>query len=65
MLVPFNFHDRDVSRKSAQGVRVDLAGKGNGTAKTQFFGHHYEHSFVLNEVSPAPSSSPNFLRHIG
>ncbi|KAJ5774196.1 membrane copper amine oxidase [Penicillium paradoxum] len=55
MLMPFNFHDRDVSRKSAQGVRVDLAGKGNGTAKTQYFGHHYEHKFVLDESDVVPN----------
>lgn len=54
MLVPFNFHDRDASRKSAQGVRVDLAGQNGGTAKAQFFGHHYEYGFVLDEVSRHP-----------
>ncbi|KAJ6118214.1 membrane copper amine oxidase [Penicillium samsonianum] len=55
MLVPFNFHDRDASRKSAQGVRVDLAGQNGGTAKAQFFGHHYEHGFVLDENHVIPN----------
>lgn len=41
ILAPFNFHDRDASRKSSQGVRVDFADK-NSDTKTKFFGHHYE-----------------------
>ncbi|KAJ6157379.1 membrane copper amine oxidase [Penicillium chermesinum] len=42
ILAPLNFHDRDASRKSSQGVRVDFASQNDGRAKTQFFGHHYE-----------------------
>ena len=37
MFVPFNFHDRDPSRKSAQGVQLKL---GNET-KVRVFGYYH------------------------
>lgn len=50
MLVPFNFHDRSVSRGSSQGVRIDFAGK-DGEEAPQSFGHHFEDGITLESAS--------------
>lgn len=39
MLVPHNFFDRDPSRKSAQGVKLELESDGNHTVR--YYGGHY------------------------
>jgi hypothetical protein len=48
MFTPFNFHDRDPSRKSAQGVKVE---KGAGATKPQYFGGTYKEDVKLKLVS--------------
>ena len=51
MFTPHNFHDRDPSRKSAQGVTLEL---GKGTAKPKYFGGRYTEGVCLNVVSHDP-----------
>ena len=40
MLTPFNFHDRDASRRRVQGVKLDLGDE--GTQARYFGGRHVE-----------------------
>jgi hypothetical protein len=56
MFTPINFHYRDVSPGSSQGVRVELPGTGKGpeSASPRYFGHYYnagQQNLVLDEVS--------------
>ncbi|MCJ1352887.1 MAG: hypothetical protein MMC33_002871 [Icmadophila ericetorum] len=44
MLIPHNFFDRDPSRKSAQGVKLELESDGNHTVR--YYGGHY----AINET---------------
>jgi hypothetical protein len=48
MFTPFNFHDRDPSRHSVQGVRLDLKG---GHPQPHYFGGRYETGVHLKVVS--------------
>lgn len=48
MFTPFNFHDRDASRRSVQGVRLDLGANG---PEPQFFGGRYTEDVHLKAVS--------------
>jgi primary-amine oxidase len=48
MFTPFNFHDRDPSRRSAQGVKLDLEADGT---KPEYFGGRNEKSVQLKAVS--------------
>jgi hypothetical protein len=48
MFTPFNFHDRDPSRKSAQGVKLE---KGAGGATPKYFGSTYKGDFDVKLVS--------------
>jgi primary-amine oxidase len=50
MFVPHNFHDRDPSRESAQGVRLDLKEQGMGS-KVKYFGPKFEKDVTLKVVS--------------
>lgn len=53
MFVPHNFHDRDPSRDSAQGVRLDLKAPNEGSNVT-YFGHTYVKApkLHLKDVEP-------------
>ena len=44
MFTPFNFHDRDPSRRSVQGVRLDLGGD---QPEPHYFGGRYENAVHL------------------
>ena len=48
MFTPHNFHDSDPSRKSVQGVRLDLA---PGGPRVRYFGGRYKQGVCLNNVS--------------
>jgi hypothetical protein len=48
MFTPFNFHDRDPSRHSVQGVRLNLGGE---RPEPQYFGGRYEKDVNLKAVS--------------
>jgi primary-amine oxidase len=48
MFTPFNFHDRDPSRRSVQGVQLEL---GEGTTKVNYFGGRNKKDVELNAVS--------------
>ena len=48
MFTPHNFHDRDPSRESAQGVRLEIGASGQ---KARYFGGKYTHGACLNTVS--------------
>ena len=48
MFTPFNFNDRDPSRRSSQGVRVD---KNNGRSSPRYFGTTYNKGISLKDVS--------------
>ena len=43
MFMPFNFHDRDPSRHSVQGVRLDLGDR----PKPHYFGGRYKEAVHL------------------
>jgi primary-amine oxidase len=47
MFTPFNFHDRDPSRRSVQGVKLT---KEAHEAKPQYFGGTYKRAVKLDEV---------------
>jgi primary-amine oxidase len=47
MFTPFNFHDRDPTRRSAQGVRID---NGNEGTKARYYGGRYRDGVTLKEV---------------
>jgi primary-amine oxidase len=49
MLVPHNFHDRDPSRDSAQGVRIRMGA--NGVEDITYFGARYDNDLFLKKVS--------------
>lgn len=53
IFTPHNFHDRDPSRDSAQGVRLDLNGPNKGSNVT-YFGPTYEKApkLTLEDVEP-------------
>jgi primary-amine oxidase len=53
MFTPFNFHDKDPSRRSAQGVRLELKEKGT---KAKYFGGRYKDDLVLKNVSGLETS---------
>lgn len=69
VFTPHNFHDRDPSRDSAEGVRLDLKEPGKGSNVTQF-GSVYKHApkLSLDDVEPdlthysAPDSSLMILQ---
>lgn len=42
MFIPHNFHDRDPSRLSAQGVRLDMRGPGKGSNVTHYGAQYKE-----------------------
>lgn len=48
IFTPHNFHDRDPSRQSAQGVRLELDERGH---KERYFGGRYEKGVKLDVVS--------------
>jgi hypothetical protein len=48
IFTPHNFHDRDPSRQSAQGVRLELDERGH---KVRYFGGRYEKGVKLDVVS--------------
>jgi hypothetical protein len=58
MFTPFNFHDRDPSRLSSQGVQLDIKPKGT---KPRYFGETYHKGVNLEKVCSASS----FLSEIG
>jgi hypothetical protein len=47
MFTPHNFHDRDASRASRQGARVDLKERN----RTRYFGGRYEQDMTVKLVS--------------
>ncbi|PYI28105.1 copper amine oxidase [Aspergillus indologenus CBS 114.80] len=52
---PFNFHDRDASRASAQGVRLELPVSNHGdTPSASYFGHHRLEGMTLRQVRKFP-----------
>ncbi|KAF2105040.1 copper amine oxidase [Rhizodiscina lignyota] len=61
IFTPHNFHDRDPSRESAQGVRLDLNGAGKG-ANVTYFGARYEKGVKLDLVSLPISHGKNCQR---
>jgi len=65
MFIPHNFHDRDPSRESATGAKLDM--KGNGERSTvEYFGGRYKHSVRSSVVCPiAFSFSLLFLLYVG
>ena len=48
MFAPFNFHDRDASRRSVQGVRLEL---GDAGPQPNYFGGRYTEGVHLKAVS--------------
>jgi primary-amine oxidase len=55
MFTPFNFHDRDPSRHSVQGVRLEMRRGGPPQPEWQprYFGGRYEKDVHLKAVSRA------------
>lgn len=47
MFTPFNFHDRDPSRRSVQGVQLELDGH---TTKAKYFGGRNDKDLKLQAV---------------
>jgi primary-amine oxidase len=47
MFTPFNFHDSDPTRLSAQGVRITDE---NGETKVEYYGGRYQQGVSLKEV---------------
>ncbi|KAJ5725348.1 amine oxidase catalytic domain-containing protein [Penicillium malachiteum] len=50
---PFNFHDRDASRASSQGVCLELPVRNNHNAplpSPKYFGHHHQKGLLLQEL---------------
>lgn len=56
IFTPHNFHDRDASRESAQGVLLDLKGPGEG-ANVTYFGPHYADGLKLTKDDIEPDLS--------
>lgn len=48
MFTPFNFHDRDPSRLTSQGVQLDVKAK---TTNPKYFGQTYQEGVKLEKVS--------------
>ncbi len=48
MFTPFNFHDQDPTRRSAQGVRIDSHGE---ETKVRYYGGRHQHGVELEAVS--------------
>ena len=48
MFTPFNFHDSDPTRRSAQGVRISNS---NDETKVRYYGGRYQKGAKLQEVS--------------
>ena len=48
MFTPFNFHDSDPTRHSAQGVKV---ASGDKKMKARYYGGRYQKGVTLKEVS--------------
>jgi methyl coenzyme M reductase subunit C-like uncharacterized protein (methanogenesis marker protein 7) len=48
MFTPLNFHDRDPSRRSVQGVKLS---KGADGTTSQYFGGTYKKGIEINKVS--------------
>jgi len=48
MFTPFNFHDRDPSRLTSQGVQLDVKAK---ETKPKYFGQTYHEGMKLKKVS--------------
>ena len=48
MFTPHNFHDRDPSRESVQGVKLEL---GADAHKARYFGGRYMEGLTLKSVS--------------
>lgn len=55
MLVPHNYHGRDASRASAQGVKL-VAREGGGSDVT-YYGARYTDSFEVDSVSAYTSNA--------
>jgi hypothetical protein len=51
MLVPHNFHDRDPSRESAQGVKLAMKKPGDGETDVKYYGAKYTEGFEVDLVS--------------
>jgi len=51
MFTPHNFHDRDPSRESVQGVKLEL---GDGGHKPHYFGGRYIEGVTLNLTDLEP-----------
>lgn len=52
MLIPHNFHDRDVSRESAQGVRLEMkTPEEGGGSRVKYYGAKYTDGFKVDSVS--------------
>ena len=58
MFTPFNFHDRDPSRHSVQGVRLNLGGE---RPEPRYFGGRYEKDVNLKAVSLTPIMGSKFV----
>lgn len=48
MFTPFNFHDRDASRRRVQGVKLEL---GDEETQARYFGGRHLEGVNLKEVS--------------
>jgi len=51
MFVPHNFHDRDPSRLTSQGVFIEKDEAKDGEAKVRYYGGRQHESVTLNMVS--------------
>ncbi|GAD97759.1 hypothetical protein PVAR5_6439 [Paecilomyces variotii No. 5] len=56
MLVPFNFHNRDVSYQASQGVRINFTAV-TGTTAVSFLGHHFQDGIILESKDVAQNLS--------
>jgi primary-amine oxidase len=51
MFVPHNFHDRDPSRMTSQGVFIEKDEAKDGEAKVRYYGGRQHEGVTLNVVS--------------
>lgn len=61
MFTPFNFHSRDPSRLTSQGVELEIKAKGT---KPKYFGKTYNEDVKLKEVSDIPASKTLEMNHV-
>jgi hypothetical protein len=57
MFTPFNFHSRDPSRLTSQGVELHIKSKGT---KAKYFGKTYQEGVKLKEVSENHAGEPRY-----